>query len=554
MILNKTAAKPVIYQLMPRWFTNITDGCVANGTIEENGCGKLNDITARVLKSIKSLGATHVWYTGVIRHATKTDFSAFGIPRNHPGIVKGEAGSPYAICDYYDIDPALATDVNCRMDEFQALVARTHQVGMKVILDFVPNHVAREYKSICKPANVADLGENDDQTKAFARNNNFYYLPGNDFAPRFDCRGYAETPARATGNDCFSPSPAIGDWYETVKINYGVDPADGGTHFRPVPDTWNKMFHILRFWAAKGVDGFRCDMAHMVPVEFWHWAIRQIKQDFPKVVFIAEIYDTNLYRSYIDTGGFDYLYDKVTLYDSLIKILKHNESTQTITSCWQTVDDIRGHMLNFLENHDEQRIASPQLVGDPFAAVPALVVSALISTCPFMVYAGQELGERATDSEGFSGNDGRTSIFDYWSVPTLREWNQKTRLSTPHPVRDHYRKVLNICNSEAAVARGQMFDLMYVNTGLHRQYAFVRYYEGELLVIVANFAPDEVTLDLNLPGHLFDYLRIKPAVYQGEELLHKKRHRFRLEPDTSLSVGIPGHDAIIWKFHVDDAD
>ena len=314
--------KPVIYQLLPRLFGNINNHCVPNGTIEENGCGKLTDINPQVLESLRQLGVTHVWYTGVIRHATQTDYSAHGIPKNNPHVVKGKAGSPYAIVDYYDIDPDLAVDVDKRQQEFDALVERTHRAGLKVILDFVPNHVAREYHSIARPDGISDLGEGDDTGMFFARNNNFYYLTGQTFAPTMGCGDYHEFPAKATGNDCYSASPSENDWYETIKLNYGIDPWNGSRHFDPIPDTWHKMLHIILYWADRGIDGLRCDMAHMVPVEFWHWAIGQVKAHYPHLIFIAEIYDVALYDSYINYGGFDYLYDKVTLYDSLVNVLK----------------------------------------------------------------------------------------------------------------------------------------------------------------------------------------------------------------------------------------
>ncbi|MDE6196666.1 MAG: alpha-amylase family protein, partial [Muribaculaceae bacterium] len=418
--------KPIIYQLIPRLFTNYCDTPTVGGTIGQNGAGKLNDITPVILGSIRDLGATHVWYTGVIEHAHDADYTAYGIPRDNPHIVKGKAGSPYAISDYYDIDPDIAVDVPRRMQEFEALVARTHEAGLKVIIDFVPNHVARQYRSDAKPAGIEDFGAHDNHDMFFAPNNNFYYITRQQFSPGVDlghgADAYVEFPSKASGNDCFTAFPGINDWYETVKLNYGIDYGDGSRHFDPVPDTWFKMLHILRYWAAKGIDGFRCDMAHMVPIEFWHWAIPQVKQHYPEIVFIAEIYDVQLYRQFIEYGGFDYLYDKVNLYDSLRAVETRNHSAAVLTSCWQTVDGIVPNMLNFLENHDEQRFASPFYAGDAARVVPSLVVSTMISTGPMMIYFGQELGEPGADAEGFSGHDGRTTIFDYWSVASVRRW------------------------------------------------------------------------------------------------------------------------------------
>ena len=266
--------KTIIYQLLPRTFANFCTTRKNNGSIQENGCGKFNLITTKALHEIKNLGATHVWYTGVIEHATQTDYSEFGITPDHPSVVKGKAGSPYAIKDYYDVDPDLAVNVDNRMAEFEALIERTHKAGLKVIIDFVPNHVARQYHSDAKPIGVEDLGEGDNPEWAFSPLNNFYYLPGEKFSPTFDIFDYTENPAKVTGNDCFTAHPGHNDWYETIKLNYGVFYQGGGEkQFHPTPSTWLKMRDILRFWAAKGVDGFRCDMAEMVAVEFWEWVI-----------------------------------------------------------------------------------------------------------------------------------------------------------------------------------------------------------------------------------------------------------------------------------------
>ena len=162
--------KPIIYQLFPRTFTNSNETRKHNGSREENGCGKFEDITAKALSALSDLGVTHVWYTGVIRHATAE--------RNTPCITKGKAGSPYAITDYYDVDPDLAVDETKRMAEFEGLVRRTHKAGLEVVMDFVPNHVSREYKSLCKPRGVRDLGRDDNPEWAFSPLNNFYYIPG----------------------------------------------------------------------------------------------------------------------------------------------------------------------------------------------------------------------------------------------------------------------------------------------------------------------------------------------------------------------------------------
>ena len=548
--------KTIIYQLMPRWYTNCNGHCVPNGNIRQNGVGKFNEIDETRLRAIKSLGATHVWYTGIIEHATATDYSRQGIQPCNPHVVKGIAGSPYAIRDYYDVCPDFAKNVKRRMSEFEALVARTHKAGLKVIIDFVPNHVAREYESDMKPQGVQDLGESDNPMMFFDPKNNFYYITGQDFSPNGVDLGegegaYREFPARATGNDCYTASPNRDDWYETIKLNYGIDPWNGSRHFDPIPPTWIKMLDILLFWAAKGIDGFRCDMAHMVPVEFWHWAIGQVKAQYPDLIFIAEIYDVALYDSYVRYGGFDYLYDKVTLYDALRGILCDGWPASELTRCWQTVEGLSDHMLNFLENHDEQRIASRQFCGDSFKAFPALVVCATMSKCPFMVYAGQELGEPAADAEGYSGHDGRTTIFDYWSVPTLRRWHQGKPQPQERRLRTQYRQLLRLLNSEKTLAQGDFFDLMYVNQDTldtHRQYAYLRHCDGVMTLVVANFGDLSMDTAVRIPQHALDCAQISAGSYAVENLLDREQMTVELAGDSTIGLHIEPHGAALLRF------
>ena len=557
--------KIIIYQVFTRLYGNRCQTRKPFGTIEENGCGKLNDFTPSVLKQIREMGVSHVWFTGVIRHATMTDYTKYGIPRQHPAVVKGKAGSPYAITDYYDIDPDLAVNVDKRMEEFEKLVSRTHRAGLKMIIDFVPNHVARQYKSICKPDGVRDLGEDDNTNVGFDPvNNNFYYCPGQQFMPYFElyhgeAEPYTEIPAKATGNDCFHNAPGRNDWYETVKLNYCVDYYAGqnpssvhssqftvhSSDLSPLtpnpsfqtsyPSTWQKMLDILLFWASKGVDAFRCDMAEMVPAAFWEWATARVRQQYPEIRFIGEVYNPGEYRHYI-ASGFDYLYDKVGMYDAMRDVICHRRNTDAITWAWQQTDDIRDHMLYFLENHDEQRIASDFFAGCGEKAIPALVVNALMQKNPFMLYAGQEWGERGMDEEGFSGLDGRTTIFDYWSF--------NTRFSPLTPI---YNKVLNIAQSEKAVSEGQMFDVLYANSQYFRQYAFLRKAGKEILLVVANFDDVQLDMQLMLPDHAFNYLEIQEKAYEAEDLMTGKKTSLVLLRDQSLSVSLPARGAVVFK-------
>lgn len=557
--------RPVIYQILPRLFTNRCENLATNGTIEQNGCGKLNDIDSRILSSVKNLGATHIWYTGIIEHAHQTDYSTYGIEKDNPHIVKGKAGSPYAISDYYDIDPDLAVDIPSRMAEFESLVERTHNAGLKVIIDFVPNHVARRYHSDCCPPGVEDFGSRDNTDMFFSPQNNYYYIPRQQWSPSIPLgegeERYTEFPARATGNDCFSAYPSACDWYETVKLNYGYDPGDGSCHFNPIPDTWYKMLNIMRFWAAKKIDALRCDMVHMVPVEFWAWAIPQVKKDYPHILFIAEIYDVSLYRSYIYHGHFDYLYDKVTLYDTLRGIDCHGTSAARLTSCWQTVEGISDNMLNFIENHDEQRYASLQYAGNAKKAIAAMAACCTINKGAVMVYMGQELGEPAKDAEGFSGLDGRTTIFDYWSLDTLRRWlsdctaSLKGLTKGEKVLRKKYAVLLNAVNKYVSLREGRFFDLMYVNMhspGIdpHRQFAYLRECGGEIAIICLNFDSHDKKMSVNIPKHAFDVLGLNEGRFAGHEIISDKKIVRAFDQLNTFEVETLAHSASIIIGHV----
>lgn len=545
--------KVIIYQVFTRLFGNRNTTRKEWGTIAENGSGKFNDFDSKTLKSIKKLGVSHIWYTGVIRHATQTNYSQYGIPSQSATVVKGKAGSPYAICDYYDVDPDLAVNVEKRMDEFNKLVVRTHKAGLKVMIDFVPNHVAREYKSICKPEGIEDLGANDDKSQGFSPQNNFYYCPGCHFEPSFDKGDYDEYPARATGNDHFDNHPGINDWYETVKLNYGVDYWTRFGHFSPVPDTWDKMVEILLFWASKGIDGFRCDMAEMVPTAFWAYATAKVKTQYPHIVFMGEVYNPSEYRNYINSG-FDWMYDKVGMYDAMRAVISGEAPAHILTGAWQSVDDIKEHMVYFLENHDEQRIASDFFAGSAIKGLPGMVASVLMKSSPFMLYAAEEYGEKGMDKEGFSGKDGRNTIFDYWSVDTLCRAEADALNEEERLVFAVHEKTLQIARKEKAVD-GDFYDLMYINPSSEnfnneKQFAFLRKKDNELLIVVVNFDDRDVNIQVRIPSHAFEYLAIPEKKYKAKDLLSGDKQDIVLSNDGLVPMSLASRGSRVWKITI----
>jgi len=499
--------KPVIYQLFVRLFGNIQVPVVQNGTIEENGCGKFLDINDAALSSLKAMGITHIWLTGVLEHATMSDFTSFGIQPDDWRLVKGRAGSPYAIKDYFDVSPELAVNVSNRMNEFGELIKRIHNHQMKVLIDFIPNHVARSYHSDNEEGKRNFFGAYDDTSKTFDPQNNFYYLPEEKFIPPQDYqplgipypsddKSYVEIPARVTGNNVLSATPSLNDWFETVKLNFGIDIFNNHQqHFHPVPRTWLFLKEVILFWSAKGVDGFRCDMAEMVPVEFWQWLIPQA-QEAKSILFIAEIYERHLYDKYIYDAGFDYIYDKAVLYDQLVNVIKKETPAYSIGDDMNF--DMTERLLNFMENHDEVRLASPFLSKSAWTAMPAVVVSACLDKGAFMIYNGQETGDTAMDRAGYGGGNGRTTIYDYWHMPEFQKWvnNHQYDGAQQNSSQKHLRKayitLLNLVSTNEAFSKGDLYILRDQVKGDDNDFAkdvfsFVRYYHDEIFLITVNF-------------------------------------------------------------------
>lgn len=525
--------KPIIYQILPRLWGNNTENPKRNGSLSENSTGRFSDIDTNTLEYLKWLGCSHVWYTGVLRHSTQE--SDQGCIASHPQFVKGKAGSPYAICDYYDVNPYLADNPASRMAEFEALIKRTHDSGLKVIIDFVPNHVSRDYGLVNPVPGHPVLGAEDDKSVHWKAENDFYYYVGESLRlPTPVPEGmepYSENPAKATGNNCYSSAPGINDWYETVKINYG----DSHTA------TWDKMYDIIEFWAGKGVDGFRCDMVELVPPEFFKWLISKIKTKYPELVFIAEVYKKELYGEYIRSIGFDYLYDKSGLYDTLRTVVEKNtddngmpvelwQSATGITRNWQFLSDLQPYMLNFLENHDEQRFASDFFGKDAERMFAPLYVSLYLNTAPFMIYFGEEVGEKGMDDEGFSGLNGRTTIFDWWSVESVRRLRRliasgayksldkdeivKAGLEPDEAdVFCRFASSIRFAAEDPAIKQGTTYDLCYCNYSSdgfdkNRHFIFLRDHDDHTLLIAANFSNQKAEMKITIPDHAFEWMGI----------------------------------------------
>jgi len=589
---ERPAGKVVVYQMFTRLFGNSNSTNLPWGTIEQNGVGKFNDINEAALKGIKELGASYVWYTGILHHAVIRDYSAYGISQDDPDVVKGRAGSPYAVKDYYSVNPDLALDPSKRVQEFEALIERTHAEGLKVIIDIVPNHVARHYKSLDKPAGIEDFGANDDTSVEYKRDNNFYYVVGQPFQVPKPQNGYQplggeahplsdgkfdENPAKWTGNGSRLAQPDFNDWYETVKVNYGVKP-DGSYDFdrlpgdyadksvqehaafwqgKEVPNSWLKFRDIAFYWLDKGIDGFRFDMAEMVPVEFWSFLNSSIKSKNPNAFLLAEVYNPALYRDYIRLGKMDYLYDKVEMYDSLKLVMQGKGSTDAIAKVQQGMADIEHHMLHFLENHDEQRIAAPEFAGDANKAKPAMVVSALISSSPTMLYFGQEVGEAGALDSGF-GDPSRTTIFDYAGVPAHQNWLNEGKFdggkltAEQKQLRAFYAKLMTLSATEA-VFNGAYQELHTANKGTpgynDKTYAFARFNEKTKVLVASNFASEATRFELKLPADLLQQWQLGKGDYELKDLLSERKATLKVTGDTaSVQIELAPLESVVLKF------
>lgn len=430
--------KKIIYQALPRLW----------------GSGHFSDWDTAEFDYLRSLGVDYLWLTGIPRHATGQDF------------VKGDPGSPYAVTDWFDVNPYLADDPGRRMEEFDALLQRAHAAGLRVLIDYIPNHVAPDYTGGIR---------------------------------HFDWHD--------------------GDWSDTRKNDWSA------------PETRTAMLDILRFWAARGVDGFRCDMVELVPAEALGELISAVKADFPDLLFVAEAYQKDNYRRYLDEVGFDLLYDKSGLYDTLRAVCCAGATARGITWNWQWLGDMQPRMLNFLENHDEQRLASPEFLGDARRGLAPLACSLLFNTAPFMLYFGQEVGENGSD-----GACGRTSIFNWCDPPGLRAlWHAlhggKPLTEAEAKLQMRYRELLQYAKLPAFSAGGT-WDLTYCNEGApgydpDRHFAFVRFDSGQAWLVACNFSGDAAVMSLSLPPEL---RAVCPALPTGNE---------------SIRVTVPPFDAAI---------
>ena len=326
-----------------------------------------------------------------------------------------------------------------------------------------------------------------------------------------------------------------------------------------VPDSWVKFRDIALYWIGKGVDGFRFDMAEMVPVEFWSYMNSAIKMANPEAFLLAEIYNPRAYRDYIILGQMGYLYDKVDLYDTLKPIMQGTGSTDDLVPILQRFADIEHHLLHFLENHDEQRLAHPEFAGSAEKGKPAMVVSATIGSSPIMIYFGQEVGEDGSEKTGF-GDPSRTTIFDYAGVPAHQRWMNGGRFdggqstAAEKALREFYRRLLSFAAQSQAV-RGGFAEIHSVNrsanAGYHdKLFSYVRHSDEEKLVIVANFSTERSgDLGLIIPAATVAQMGLTDGEHVlVDQLYEQARTKLVITGGTGrLKVSLNGLESVILK-------
>ena len=582
--------RPVIYQLFVRHFSNFSTGAIPWGSREQNGCGTFNAVTDAALESIARMGVTHLWLTGVLRHATRSEYD--GLPADPACIVKGLAGSPYAVTDYFDVDPDLAECVEARRAEFAALLRRCRRWGMVPVIDFVPNHVSRQYRSRVRPEST--FGAYDNAEVFFARDNAFYYLephrtdmpmtmPDGEYAPE---RGIG----RVTGNNVASWTPGAYDWYETVKLNYGTDYRHGASAAAALPSllapeyalprTWQLMNEVLAYWQDMGVGGFRCDMAHMIPLPFWRWIIAHARLRDCSAFFMAEGYDDHLklvegpvHRALLE-AGFDGVYDGVS-YEALRKIYEGGSWANDLDTLHLPQNPLFYKGVRYVENHDEPRLAAPQYWGGVGGLVSrAVMVAQYCTTCgPVLVYNGQEAGERADGPGGYGGDNGRTSIFDYTSLPHFQNWTNGGLFDgarmTPgqQKLRAFTARLLTLLQ-HPALSRGEFYGLNWANRDTpgygrlpgdhvsgHHLYAFLRYNRKakSAILVVCNFsATQAVETHLHIPAHARAWAGRKPGNYVFVSLLDERQPIIRTDDtqleESGMPVALEPGDAIVLEW------
>lgn len=563
---------PRIYALPIRHFIGALDGPDRCRGFERVVSGKFSSLSGPALNSIRELGFTHLWLIGVVRHATGRDWSEIGLPPDPPDVLKGRAGSPFAIRDSFDVCPDHADDPSFRMDEFKACVDRVHDSGMRVIIDFVPNHVARTYASVVRPE--LDFGTNDDKSRFHAPGNHFYYLPGEGplrlpwagkTEPGDRYRGEVEV-ARVTGNNVASPAPGPDDWFETCKLNYGWDYRRGRDAASEVNEesgdmhgTWQRMDAVLAHWQGLGVDGFRCDMAHWIPGSFWRWAIRRARERNPDSFFVAEAYANDPggtiagdMAAVLIRAGFDLVYDH-DAYRMIRGVLEGPKWANDLDAVLQSGGNGRTR-VRYVENQDEVRVAHPGNWGGGGARLgwTAAAVLWLAGQSAPLLFAGQEVGA-SSSATGMGGDGaGRFPLFEYGSIPELEGWinggrYDGSRLTVgERELREAYRRLLGWMD-HPAVERGIFVPVNPYNAlnpdfgreageaaSGHWVYAWIRICResgAQGLLFVANLHPRGWTgnIGLRLPEGIELPDAMAARFLWGTDLWTGNRSEFRVE-------------------------
>ncbi len=359
---------------------------------------------------------------------------------------KGSLGCPYSIRDYYAINPEYGTK-----EDFRRLVEDAHRLGMKVILDFVANHTSNDYV------------EMKDHPDWFMRDKNGKF------------------------------TREVADWWDVIDLNYDNS------------DLWEYMKGIAKHWVKEfKVDGYRCDVAGMIPLKFWVELRQELRHINPSVFLLAEWESPKLHLR-----AFDATYDW-SLYHLLVNVRKGKvraEKAIDLVLEKEKKYPANSLRLRFIENHDEKR-AIEVFGQEGFKPFAAFIFT--ISGIP-LIYNGQEIGERE-----------RPSLFEKEEI----EWDKGD-----YAISDYYQRLIKLRKENPAFANGETIKL---NTSSPKEIAAYLRLNGKSRAIVAiNFSDSAVVSTLRVPidrlnlsrearYRLYNALTKEEVLIKGEDLREYK--------------------------------
>jgi glycosidase len=361
---------------------------------------------------------------------------------------KGTLGSPYSVQDYYGINPEFGT-----LDDFKSLVAAAHKNGMKIVIDLVANHTA------------------------------------------WDSKMAKEHPEWFTKDSAGNFIPPVADWSDVIDLNYGNK------------DLRRYMIEMLKYWVRDiGIDGYRCDVSEMVPVDFWDEARAALDSIKPVFMLSEGMYAEHHLKAFDMTYGWNSYHTMADIFAGK-KPAFEMDSVLIRESLSYPKKSLR---LRFSSNHDENAWDMPdiQKFGDDGAKMAAV----LTNTFPGvpLLYNGQEVGSRE-----------KLGLFEKHEVDWTKgkEWT------------DFYTTLYAIRKNNSALALG---DYQFVKNNLPEKiYSFIRTDGRNTVLVAVNFSDKQQTATLTLPkvfpslGYI-DAFTEKPVAFKFVQRITIPKHGYKV--------------------------